>query len=338
MPAPIAAPASDTTPSNATPSQIPENYDATGRQVVEAGVLDFDAEGVDTDPNSEAIVHEVDPIDPPQDPAADPAKPVEPVKPAVTTPVAPAEAPLILGKFKTEQDLKNAFIELGGDPARFTDPKLLEEAYQVRESETSRSRAQLKAAEPVVPTAPLKSFQEMIAEEVAKYDPSKFEGPADMWKAQNDAMAAAAQRFEDQMKNNQPQPLDPAEVDRNIKSLTALHDLETKVPRLKSDTKLRQALAGHIRQLRDEGKMPHTPEGYEDPAGAFRDMIQNQQAVVEEASAALEIAKSGKDLSSTVNADSANPNPASAPKRDAGDAIIDDLLGAKALQDKKYGN
>lgn len=44
------------------------------------------------------------------------------------------------GKFKTEEDLRHAFINLGGNPNRYTTTEALEEAYEVRQQEFTRAR------------------------------------------------------------------------------------------------------------------------------------------------------------------------------------------------------
>ena len=58
------------------------------------------------------------------------------------------EEKLLAGKFKTADDLKKAFRELGGNPDEYEDIKMLEEAYRVREREFSRARQQLKPKTP----------------------------------------------------------------------------------------------------------------------------------------------------------------------------------------------
>lgn len=75
---------------------------------------------------------------------------VEPEKqPVVQTQQAPeGQAPrLFADKFKTEEELKYAFINLGGNPNRYPTVEKLEEAYEVRQQEFTRSRQEIQTQE-----------------------------------------------------------------------------------------------------------------------------------------------------------------------------------------------
>lgn len=79
----------------------------------------------------------------------------EVVEPEKTQSVEPEKAPaqpvqptrLLADKFKTEEDLKHAFINLGGNPNRYSSTEKLEEAYEVRQQEFTRSRQELQIQE-----------------------------------------------------------------------------------------------------------------------------------------------------------------------------------------------
>jgi len=342
-PAPAATP--ENAPTGNPTSSIPESYDNSGKQVVSDDVFGFDESVVETPDkplitNLDAEEDEVvtPPVDPatPADPRAAEPKPADPAKPA--DPVTPATPDsglkMYADKFKTVQDLKNSFIELGGDPARYGDnTQLLEEAYAVRQREFSTSRAQIAHINQQ-PTAPQKTFQEILGEEFAKYDPTKFESPQQMWEAQTKATAEAAKRFEEQQVRT-PQ-ITPQEMDRQIKIVNNINALETKVPRLRTDSSFRNAFATHIRVMRDEGRMPMNPDGTQNLVGAMKDFIGGQRAVVEEASKAFEAQNDAKTLSTAANADNPPANPAGAPRRSSGDSLADELLQAHDEYVRKY--
>ena len=67
---------------------------------------------------------------------------VEPEKlPAGQQPAQAGQAPRVYAdKFKTEEDLRHAFINLGGNPNRYPTVERLEEAYEVRQQEYTRAR------------------------------------------------------------------------------------------------------------------------------------------------------------------------------------------------------
>lgn len=333
-PAAPAAPSSEVTPS--TPST--DSYDNNGMQVVPDGVLDFNDEVIDETISDETQAQPADPQQPatPADPAKpdeqQPATPVQPAQPAATD----TGLKLYADKFKTVQDLKNSYIELGGDPARFGDNvQLLEEAYAVRQSEFSRSRAQL--AQPAQPAVPQKTFQELVREEYAKYDPTKFTTPQEMWEAQAKANEAAAARFEEQNQGRQQQQITPQEMDRQIKIVNNVHSIETKVPRLKTDRNFRNSFATHIRVMRDENRIPVRPDGTEDLDACMKDFISGQSGVFAEAQKAYGAQQDAKALSTTVATEGGAQAPGSGtPHRNSNDALVEDIIGAHNDFQRRY--
>jgi len=333
----------DNAPTGAPTSSIPETYDNSGHQVVSDDVFGIDQP--DAPVSDKPLVTNLDELDDELDdePPA-PTDPNQPATPAKTDdnptgqPAAPA-APsngltMYAEKFKTVQDLKNSFIELGGDPARYGDNvQLLEEAYAVRQREFSTSRAQIAHLNQP-PAAPQQTFQEILKEEFSKYDPNSFAGPVDMWNAQQAATEAAAARFEKQQ--TQVQQITPQEMDRQIKIVNNINSLETKVPRLRTDQNFRQAFATHIRVMRDEGRMPTNADGTQDLVGAMRDFIGGQRAVAEEASKNLQMQNDAKNLSTAANGDNPPANPAGAPRRSRGDSLVDELISFHDDYTRKY--
>lgn len=337
-PAPAATP--DNAPTGAPTSTIPESYDNSGHQVVSDDVFGIDQpEAPESDKplvtNLDEPEEEFEDEPAPTDQPATPAKPEDNPATPPATPAAPSNGlTMYADKFKTVQDLKNSFIELGGDPARYGDNvQLLEEAYAVRQREFSTSRAQIAHLNQP-PAEPQKTFQEILSEEFAKYDPSKFESPQQMWEAQTKATQAAADRFEKQQ--TQVQQITPQEMDRQIKIVNNINALETKVPRLRTDKNFRQAFATHIRVMRDEGRMPTNPDGTQDLVGAMRDFIGGQRAVAEEASKALQMQTDAKNLSTAANGDNPPSNPAGTPRRSRGDSLVDELISFHDDYTRKY--
>lgn len=245
------------------------------------------------------------------------------------------ELKLYADKFKTAQDLKNAYVELGGDPANYgNDVGALEEAYRVRQSEFSRVRAEIAHNQPA--PEPAKTFQELLNEEFAKYDPTKFEGPADMWKAQTEATAAAAAKFEQQQNQPKADQITPQEMDKQIKSLNEMHAIETKVPRLKSDKQFRNGFATHIMQMRQENRLIEKSPGVIDLDHAMKDYIGGVKSLVEEASKAYNQTQTAKNVSTATNSENAPTNPANSPSTSPEDDILNGILEAQAADARKY--
>jgi len=344
---PITQPA--TPPTGEPTSAIPNEYDESGMQEVQDDVFAFDVEPAeqDTTPEITNIVDDPDqlPIEPenPENPnepdprlAEQPKAPVKPVEPV--TPAPQTELKLYAGKFKTPQDLKNSFIELGGDPAQYGENvQQLEEAYQVRQREYSRVRAEIAHQEqqPSQPATPRQTFQEILSEEFSKYDPATFATPADMWKAQTQATAAAAARFEAQQPAPQ-QGISPQDMAKHVRTVEAIAALEAKAPIIKSNKMVRDNFAMHVRVLRDEGRMPTTADGHQDLEAAFKDFVQGYSGLLTEASKSVGLTNDAKELSSATNQDAAPSNPAAAPKADPGEDLVDEILGYKKEYDHKY--
>jgi len=245
------------------------------------------------------------------------------------------ELKLYADKFKTTQDLKNAFVQLGGDPANYGENvSALEEAYRVRQSEFSRVRAEIAHNQPA--PEPTKSFQELLNEEFAKYDPTTFENPAAMWKAQTEATAAAAAKFEQQQNQPKADQITPQEMDRQIKGLNEMHAIETKVPRLKSDKQFRTGFATHILQMKQEGRLVEKAPGVLDLDHAMKDYIGGVKSLVEEASKAYNQTQTAKNLSTATNSENAPSNPANSPSRSPEDDILEGILEAQAADARKY--
>jgi hypothetical protein len=324
------APASPTeAPTGEVTSPIENNYDESGFQEVESGVFDFDQpeEVKEPTPFIENLDQPAEPVEPKEEPVEEP-KPAEPAPKE-----EPKEEKLYADKYKTIDELENAYIELGGDPAKYKDrPEALEEAYQVRQSEFSRSRSDLKRVEELR-KEPVKSFQEILSEEMDKYDPATFASPVDMWNANKEATAKAMERYEQQVKTSQ---ITPQEMDHQIKTINELKNLETKVPRLTKDAQFRNAFAYHVEKMKQDGTIKKTATGTFDLTDAFKNFMEGQKAVVEEASKVFAETTEAKTLSTATSNDNSSQNPASAPRKAPGDDILDGLIEYHNEQDRKY--
>lgn len=331
-------------PTGNSTSAIADNYDNKGHQVVDDGVFDFDQpqEVKEDRPLVTTILDE----DPEENPEGEPATetseenetPNENEPPAQTP--AKVESPknesglsLYANKFKNVQELKNSFIELGGDPAQFADNvQLLEQAYQVRQREFSRTRAEMAASQP---KAPPKTIEQMMQEEFGAIDPATFQSPLDMWNAM---MKGFQNVLTNQQSQQSKQPtITPMEMMKQTTIHSELSTLEGEVPRLKTDTALRMAFSTHIRMMRDEGRMPvKVVNGVEieDLKLAFKDLVQGQAALVNELQRTNQATAAAKNVSTAASPDNGGT---SLPKsKSPEDKIVDDLLGYKADFDRKY--
>lgn len=334
-------------PSGEPTSSIPDNYDANGIQQVSDDVFGFD------EPASEApetptvtTIHETDeefeatqetteePTDETvQEPNQDPENPQQPTAQEPAQPQT--ELKMYANKFKSVQDLKNSFIELGGDPAKYGDNvQQLEEAYAIRQREYSRVRAEI-AHPPAQPAAPQKTVQELMQEQFGSVDPSKFQTPQEMWQAMMNGFGNVL----NQVQAQQPQPqqgYSPQEVARHVKTVEAISELERLAPIIKTNKMVRDNFAMHIRVLRDEGRMPTTPDGQQDLKAAYKDFVQGYSALLSESQKSFTDTANAKQLSTATNQDTAQKNPAAAPKVSASDALVNEILDYKKEYDRKY--
>jgi len=337
-----ATPAAAQAPTGEPTSQISNSFDESGKQSVEAGTFDFDQETpvVEEKPFVTEI-HEEDPFTPepeqtPEDPnQADPNEPVTPkVEQKPAEPAKQTELKLYAGKFQSVQDLKNSFIELGGDPADYEDNVGgLEQAYQVRQREYSRVRAQITHSNQ--PTDVPKTVEQLMQEEFAGVDANQFETPQDMMQSLLKGFTNVLNKSQGQ----QPKPqagISPEQVARQVKAVEKVTALYSKVPRLKTDKLFQQSFATHIRILCDENRMPMDQEGYEDIHAAFKDFVGGQKAASEEYLKSLGATNDAKVLSTAASSDNTAANPAAGKKIDSGDAIVDEILDYQKDYNRKY--
>lgn len=330
----------DSAPTGTPTSSIPNQYNEHGMQAGVEDVFGFDApeEPANETPEITTIVEdEADlPTEQPDESQdlenveEQPVKPVEPAKPVET------ELKLYADKFKTAQDLKNSFIELGGDPAEFGDNiQLLEQAYQIRQREYSRVRADIAHQNQNPAPAPQKTVEQILQESFQGVDPTKFKTPQQMWEAMMNGFGTALNQVQAQV--SQPvQGISPQDMARHVKTVEAISELERLAPIIKTNKMVRDNFAMHIRVLRDEVRMPTTPDGQQDLKKAYKDFVQGYSALLSDSQKAFTDTADAKALSTATNRDSAPGNPAQQPKKDPGDALVDEILDYKRTYDKKY--
>lgn len=140
------------------------------------------------------------------------------------------EEKLFAGKFKTEADLKAAYVNLGGDPNKYDTVEKLEEAYEVRNAEFTRSRQVISEQNKNTSEPPK---VEDITENVMKMmDFSKVANAEDLAKQLITALVQSIPKQDTPTEEEMTARLLPKIQEREQK-LKELSEIEDKVPRLK---------------------------------------------------------------------------------------------------------
>jgi hypothetical protein len=168
---------------------------------------------------------------------------------------------VLAGKFNTEDELKKAYQNLGGNPDRFKTVEALEEAYEYRQGEYTRVQQENAEAKRIADlatqdqqTAAQPTTDEQADAMLAKVDWSKVETAGDLGKQ-------LLRLFMESMPKNTPPPdanqlveqIMPIMQERE-KRLSELHTLETKVPRLTKDIPFRNAFGRHVMDEKKSGR------------------------------------------------------------------------------------
>jgi len=319
-------------PNKSTPA---ETYDpATGLTNVDESSFEIpeDAEddGGESAPDNNTPATPTDPTTPdpnePEDPNKQPEKPTEPAK--------PAEPVLLAGKYSTEQELKNAFVQLGGDPSKFDSVEKLEQAYEVRQAEFTRVRQEQNEARRINEEVDKKEKQnEVLSEENLN---------AMMEKVPWDKITDAKQMFVEMAKvliANLPANQMPSEqelvarmtpmIQEREAKLTELHDLETKVPRLKSDPSFRKAFAYHVKGEQDEGT-------YKGIGQSMKNFLKFNQGIVDEVGKSFTDNNAAKNNAGATTPPDGGANMGGAPKPSEDDDILGGIIGAYEEHTNKF--
>lgn len=264
----------------------------------------------------------------------DPANPEPKKEEKPTEPAKPAEPVLLAGKYSTEQELKNAFVQLGGDPNKFDTVEKLEQAYEVRQAEFTRVRQEQSEAQRINAEVDKKEKQnEVLSEE----NLTKM-----MEQVAWDKVTDAKQMFVEMAKvllaniptNQMPSEqelvarMTPMIQEREAK-LTELHDLETKVPRLKSDPSFRKAFAYHVKGEQDEGT-------YQGIGQSMKNFLKFNQGIVDEVGKSFSDNNAAKNNAGATTPPDGGANMGGAPKPSEDDDILGGIIGAYEEHTNKF--
>lgn len=230
------------------------------------------------------------------------------------------EAPqLYAGKFKDTEALRDAFTQLGGNPDDYGDPKLLEEAYKVREREFSRSRQQIADLERNTEAETETPQVDRLAEIEKQIDWNKVENAQDLFR---ETLKVVDQMYQERSAQDQT-----ALVEKVMNALTTreqttkeIADLEADVPRLKSDSNFRGAFAHYVAGQRQMGQ-------FQNLKGSMKSFLAIGQSISEDAVQEKQAAEKAKASAQSAEAPAAEPT-TSKPKDE-----LDDIVAA--FQDRK---
>jgi len=232
---------------------------------------------------------------------------------------------LFAGKFKSVEDLKTAFAELGGNPDKFKDPAMLEEAYETRQREFSRSRNHIANQErldqePEVPDQSLDT--ESIMREIRESGAlDKVESTEDLMKVVIEALVPKLTSQNGMMTREDVQKIVVESAEREVR-LTELHSLETEVPRLKTDTEFRNVFGLYVKQQKDSND-------YVDLKTSLKDFVKIGQSLGDEYARQSQRSAADKNAS-TASTD--NGSFIDSPKDE-----VDDILGAYQAKRNIFG-
>lgn len=196
------------------------------------------------------------------------------------------QAEMFAGKFKSLDDLKSAFAELGGNPAKYSDARALEEAYEVRQSEYTRARQQVAEQErinrqvenisrqPQPEANKTLNPEELLSELKQSGALDKIETPEDLIRVTLEAVTSRLGNLNNGLSHEQVQEI-ISETKAREERLSELHSLESDIPRLKSDEGFRNLFAIFVKEQRLNGQ-------YQSLRESFKDFVKIGQSVGEE--------------------------------------------------------
>lgn len=195
----------------------------------------------------------------------------QPTEATTTTPVtetgkpAPTTETLLAGKYKTADDLKSAFVQLGGDPSKYDTTEKLVEAYQVRQQEYNRFKAEQDAREQREreqaqrQQQPVEKTPEQLAQEViGKLNFGKIENVQDLVTQLLPALIGSMPKpqqvdpnqlftqFEQQSKEREQKAVALAQLEKDVPRLAMKEDPENPGKMIPADPNFRKAFAGFL--------------------------------------------------------------------------------------------
>lgn len=236
------------------------------------------------------------------------------------------ETPLLAGKYKDETALREAFANLGGNPSEYSDVKQLEEAYKVRDREFTRSRQQLaeldRLNKPEEQADESKNDLNDVFEQVSKQiDFDKIDGPKALFTETIKAVDQLYQLRSQKERENLIQQITTA-LETRENSHKELTEVETEVPRLKTDTEFREAFADYISGQKAMGR-------YQGLKASMKSFLAIGQKITEEVSKQREVEEKAKASAASTNLSAEGQ--ATTSKKDEADQIIDAFSARKSL-------
>lgn len=299
------------------------------------------------EPTNEPGVIRAKPGDPDYDPrlpeSQQPVKSAkEPEKPAETPdpqPAQPEPTKLYAGKYQTKEELNAAFIQLGGDPANYgNDPEKVAEAYQVRQSEFTRTRQAVAQEERQKELAQKQAerqqqakglVQEEIQKVIAKQPKDVTELLQHLTEAMTNIVTQTQQPLQPEIDPNQiAETIQPIIKEREEK-ITELHDLEKDVPRLTSDINFRNAFAVFLQGQKSSGRYINMKESMKSFLGPNQTIVNDQVKKAQDEAAAKNDAIHSTQPNGGVN----NSAPE---KKTPEDDIVSGILSEHSTHVKKY--
>lgn len=256
-----------------------------------------------------------------------------------TAPAAPAEPKLYAGKYDTPEKLRDAFIQLGGDPTKYDTPEKLEQAYDVRQQEFTRSRQDFTQT-PTTPVAPTLSVEEKAGKLLEGLDWNKIENAKDLVQEMAKAIVSNPELFANGGQPNADQmaaELAPRIAARE-QAQRELSEIETEVPRLKKvldptgkplPNPFRDAFAVFVQGQKHMGK-------YVGLKASMKDFMQANAGAIDagvQAQAAQTQLKN--DAAATAPADGGG-NASVGSGKSAEDDILEGILDAASSRHKKF--
>lgn len=249
-------------------------------------------------------------------------------------PAAPGR--LFAGKYKSEEDLRHAFINLGGNPNKYKTIEGLEEAYEVRQQEFSRSRAEEAERRRISLNIENRQTTQNQGE-----DPSNMEALLDKvdWsKVENarDLGRELLSLFSKIVPSNKPElPSEQELVERIMpimkereERVEELRSLETDIPRLRKtpgqDNPFRDAFAKHVMGEKQSKSFVN-----------LRTSMRNFLAFGKEIAEAAAVAK-GIEQDNKAGAAPISDRGAGLPQGGPAD-LVDDIIGSYKSRKEKLG-
>lgn len=263
---------------------------------------------------------------------------VEPEKnPARETPEGTPEQPgrLYAEKYKTEEELRNAFINLGGNPNRYPTIEKLEEAYEVRQQEFTRSRQELLTQERLrknSETPPTPNPEGNPLDPEALLDKVDWEKVTNGRELGRELLALMSQMVP---KNTPNLPSEQELVERMMPimqereaRIKELSEIETDIPRLRiipgQENPFRDAFARHVIMEKQTG-------AYISLKSSMKNFLNWGKEIAEEAGRQTGLQKEGK-----IDAAPISDRGTALPSGESND-LVDSIIGSYKAKKEKLG-